>query len=96
MFYASRAILLALGEDPHKHQGVVSLFGDRIVRVGLSDAKYGRLLSQAKKSREDADYEDYFRATREQAEEPIRLARDFVEEAKQVLKRIEQSKTRGD
>jgi uncharacterized protein (UPF0332 family) len=25
MFYASRALLLAVGQDPHKHTGVVSL-----------------------------------------------------------------------
>ena len=28
MFYASRALLLAVGRDPHKHTGVVSLFGE--------------------------------------------------------------------
>lgn len=28
MFYAGRALLLAVGADPHKHTGVVSLFGE--------------------------------------------------------------------
>jgi uncharacterized protein (UPF0332 family)/predicted nucleotidyltransferase len=91
MFYASKAILLSLGEDPHKHKGVVSMFGDKIVKVGLSDPKYGKLLSNAKKLREDADYEDYFRASSEQAKESIQTAKEFLEEARLILERIEQN-----
>jgi uncharacterized protein (UPF0332 family) len=92
MFYASKALLLALGEDPHKHQGVISLFGDRIAKVGLSDPKYGRMLKKAKELREDADYEDFFRATKQQAENAIRNADDFVNQAQETLKKIQ---TRG-
>jgi len=88
MFYASKALLLELGEDPHKHAGVVSMFGERIAKVGLSDPKYGTLLRDAKDLREDADYGDFFHATREQAENAIRNAEDFVNEAGIILKRI--------
>ncbi len=35
MFYASKALLLAVGEDPHKHKGVVTLFGKRFAKLGL-------------------------------------------------------------
>ncbi|MCX7840059.1 MAG: HEPN domain-containing protein [Anaerolineae bacterium] len=89
MFYASKALLLALGEDPHKHVGVVSLYGERIVKIGLTDPKYGTLLRDAKKWREQADYEDLFRATREQADSAIRNAEDFVREAQETLKKIQ-------
>ena len=92
MFYASKALLLALGEDPHKHAGVVSLFGERIAKVGLSDPKYGTFLRDAKDLREDADYGDFFHATREQAEDAIRKAEDFVNESEATLQRIQ---TRG-
>ncbi len=88
MFYASKAVLLALGEDPHKHEGVVSAFGERVAKVGLSDPKFGTLLSNAKGLREEADYEDFFHATKEQTENAIRNAEDFVGEAENVLKRI--------
>ncbi|MBI4789579.1 MAG: HEPN domain-containing protein [Chloroflexi bacterium] len=89
MFYASKALLLALGEDPHKHQGVVSLYGERIAKVGLSDPKYGTVLRDAKDLREEADYQDFFRATKEQAENAIRNAEDFVREAEETLKKIQ-------
>ena len=52
MFYASKALLLAVGEDPVKHTGVVTLFGKRFVKVGLINPKYGRTLAIAKRLRE--------------------------------------------
>lgn len=92
MFYASKALLLALGEDPYKHEGVISLLGERIAKVGLSDPNYGGVLRNAKDLRIRADYEDFFRATQEQAENSIRNAEDFVNEAQETLKKIQ---TRG-
>ena len=92
MFYASKALLLALGEDPHKHEGVVSMFGERIAKVGLSDPKYGTLLRDAKDLREDADYGDFFHATQEQAADALRKADEFVDESEAILQRIQ---TRG-
>jgi uncharacterized protein (UPF0332 family) len=89
MFYASKVLLLALGEDPHKHEGVVSLYGERVVRLGLSDSHYGTILRKAKQLREDADYEDLFRATKEQVEDAIRNAEDFVNQAEKVLRKIQ-------
>lgn len=93
MFYASKALLLALGEDPHKHEGVVSMYGERIAKVRLGDPKYGELLRKAKELREDADYEDFFHATKEQAEDAVQKAKDFVDQAEIVLQKIQ---TRGE
>ncbi|MCI0476823.1 MAG: HEPN domain-containing protein, partial [Anaerolineales bacterium] len=89
MFYASKALLFALGEDPHKHQGVVSMFGKKIVKVGLTHPRYGRTLAIAQQLREEADYSDEYRATRENAEDAIRDAEDFVNEAQETLKKIQ-------
>lgn len=89
MFYASKAMLLASGVDPHKHQGVTSMVGERIVHVGLSDPKYGTIIKQYMNLRIEADYEPAFRATCEQAEESIYVAEDFIEEAGRVLERIQ-------
>ncbi len=88
MFYASKALLLALDEDPNKHEGVVSLFGERIAKVGLSDPNYGTVLRNAKELREEADYGDFFRATKEQAEQAFENAQDFVKEAEKTLAKI--------
>lgn len=49
MFYGSKALLLAVGEGPVKHTGVITLFGKRFVKVGLTDPKYGHTLAIAKR-----------------------------------------------
>jgi uncharacterized protein (UPF0332 family) len=89
MFYASKALLLALGEDPHKHQGVVSMFGKKIAKVGLTHPRYGRTLAVAQQLREEADYRDDYKATRADSEDAIRDAEDFVNEAQETLKKIQ-------
>ncbi|MEW5718490.1 MAG: HEPN domain-containing protein [Chloroflexota bacterium] len=89
MFYASKGILWMLGEDPHRHKGVIAFFGQKIVRVGLADSRYGRLLADYERLREQADYKTAFRATQKQAKNAIRDAEDFVNEAQETLKKIQ-------
>lgn len=89
MFYASKALLLELGEDPHRHRGVVSLFNQRIVQIGLSDSKYGHTLANAQRLREESDYEEAFQASQQDAARAIRDAENFVNEAQEILKKIQ-------
>jgi uncharacterized protein (UPF0332 family) len=88
MFYASKALLLALGEDPHKHKGVVALFGQHFVKVGLTDPQHGRTLAIAKRLREECDYDEYKRATEEEAQTAIADAESFVCEAQKLLHQL--------
>jgi len=88
MFYASKSALLASGEDPFKHTGVVALFGKHFVRVGLTDPKYGRSLAIAQRLRLECDYNERKRATREEAELVLANACDFVQETKRVLSHL--------
>jgi len=85
MFYASRALLLAVGEDPHKHTGVVSLFGEHFVKTGKTDAKFGRTLAVAKRLREESDYDERKHATQEEAEQAIADADEFISEVQRLL-----------
>jgi uncharacterized protein (UPF0332 family) len=88
MFYASKALLLAVGEDPIKHTGVITLFGKHFVKVGLTDPKYGRTLAIAKRLREECDYNERKRATEEEAKLAIADAEDFVHEAQRILEKL--------
>ena len=88
MFYASKALLLAVGEDPVKHTGVVTFFGRHFVKVGLTDPKYGRTLAIAKRLREECDYNERKRATEEEAKLSIADAEDFVREARRILEKL--------
>jgi uncharacterized protein (UPF0332 family) len=88
MFYASKALLLAVGEDSHKHKGVVTLFGQRFVKVGLTDPQYGRTLAIAKRLREECDYDERKRATEEEAQTAIADAESFVREIQRLLRQL--------
>ena len=87
MFYASKALLLAVGEDPVKHTGVITLFGKRFVKVGLTDPKWTSL-PIAKRLRGECDYNERKRATEEEAELAIADAEDFVREARRILEKL--------
>ena len=56
-FYAAETALLALGESRSKHAGVVSAFGQLLVRDRQFDEQAGRLLRSLFEQRSQADYE---------------------------------------
>jgi len=85
MFYASRALLLAVGQDPHKHTGVVSLFGEHFVKTGKTDARFGRTLAVAKRLREESDYDERKHATKEEAEQAVADADVFIREIQRLI-----------
>ena len=94
MLYASKTLLLAIGEDPVKHTGVITLFGKHFVRVGLTDPKYGRTLAIAKRLREECDYNERKRATEEEAKLSITDAEDFVHETWRISKKLSEGGVR--
>ncbi len=57
MFYAAQALLRAEGIDVIKHSAVESSFGYYFVKTGRIDPKYHRMLIDARKIREIADYD---------------------------------------
>lgn len=57
MFYAAQALLRSEGIDVVKHSAVESAFGYYFVKAGRIDRKYHRMLLDARKVREIADYD---------------------------------------
>ena len=57
MFYAAQALLSAEGVEVIKHSAVESEFGYRFAKTGRIDPRYHRMLLDARKVREIADYE---------------------------------------
>ena len=55
-FYAAEAALLSLGESRSKHAGVVSAFGQLVVKREGLDEQAGRLLRSLYDRRSHADY----------------------------------------
>jgi len=57
MFYAAKALLSAEGIDVAKHSAVESALGYYFAKPGRIDAKYHKMLMNARKIREIADYD---------------------------------------
>lgn len=88
MFYASKALLSLKKIYPKTHRGVVSEFGLKFVSEGFIEEIYGKILAKGMQLRERVDYDVYYRASREEAEEIINEAETFVKRIEKAIKEI--------
>jgi len=78
MFYAAQALLKSEDINVIKHSAVESAFGYYFVKPGRIDPKFHRMLIDARKAREIADYDIY-----EEIVEPVASLK--VEEGKMFM-----------
>jgi len=88
IFSAARALLATKSLDSAKHSGVISLFNQHFVKNGVVKKTMGRILIDAKDARERSDYDDFVIVSREEAEDQLRLAKEFVDEIENVLRKV--------
>ena len=81
MFYAAKALLAAEGVEVVKHSAVESAFGYYFAKPGKIDQKYHKMLINARKLREIADYD-----IDEEIAEPVTSLK--IEEGKAFLAAI--------
>lgn len=83
----AQAALIKLGYRTKSHAGTITLFSKHFVKSRSIDDKYIIFFKQAKKFREEADYEFLKKFTKEEAELVLKEAKDFVKTvAKKILK----------
>jgi len=78
MFYAAQALLKSEGIDVVKHSAVESAFGYYFAKTGRIEPRYHRMIIDARKIREIADYD-----IQEEIVEPVATLR--IEEGKEFL-----------
>jgi uncharacterized protein (UPF0332 family) len=81
MYYAAQALLKTEGIDVVKHSAVESALGYHFAKSGRIDQKYHRMLIDARKIREIADYD-----IQEEIVEPVASLK--IEEGKAFLAAI--------
>ena len=86
MFYAARALLLSADIDVSKHSAVESAFGFHFVKEGKLASRYHRMLIEARKIREIADYDIDEEVEEAAASGRLKDAREFIAAIKQFLK----------
>jgi uncharacterized protein (UPF0332 family) len=86
MFYAAQALLKDNGVHRVRHSAVQAAFGQHLVKTGKIEAKYHRMLIDARETREIADY---VIAEEEVSEESALLqlknAKEFVQAVKSII-----------
>jgi uncharacterized protein (UPF0332 family) len=84
MFHAATAVLL--GEDIKRssHRGIISAFGEFLVKPGRIDEKFHQYFREAFDLRQQSDYEPIADITFDQTQQTIQRAREFVEACKNL------------
>ncbi len=77
IFHAIRSVCALDGFDSSKHSGVISYFNQHYVKTGVFSREASKLIKLASEKRENADYLDFFIASREDAEIQLKNAEQF-------------------
>jgi len=93
MFSAARALLATKGLDSAKHSGVIALFNQHFVKEEIVVKDCGKMLSEAKRIRERSNYGDFTVITKEQAEEQVSQAEEFLTEIEKTLNKLWKEKS---
>ena len=89
VFYAIKAVLALGSVDFKRHKDVVSYFNKEYVATEIFPRELGRKLGRLKQLREKSDYDDFYIASKNQAQEQYETAKFAIE---LVVKYLENSK----
>ena len=78
IFHAIRAVNALDGFDSSKHSGVSSHFNQEYVKTGLFEKEISKIIRNASELREQADYEDFYEASQEEAADVFEQASRFI------------------
>lgn len=78
MFYALQILIVQNKVKVSKHTGVISYFDREYVKTGRIDKKFSKWLHRLFDLRQDADYGDMFEPSREQCQQAVEQANEFV------------------
>lgn len=85
IFHAIRAVNALDGFDSSKHSGVISHFNQEYVKTGIFEKEASKIIRNASELREQADYEDFYEATSDEAAEVFAQAEHFIAEVETYL-----------
>lgn len=84
-FYAVKAILALSTVDFKRHKDVMGYFNKEYVAKEIFPREIGRKLGTLQRVREKSDYDDFYIASREKAEEQFQTAELIIGEVKKYL-----------
>ena len=89
IFHAMRAITALSGYDSSKHSGIIAYFNQNIIKTGDFDKEASKIVKKASFLREKSDYEYFYIASRQEAEEQLKDAKIFLSKVDEYLRKKE-------
>lgn len=87
-FYAMKAMLAIEEKDFKRHKDVVAYFNKMYVATEKFPRELGRMIAKLQQLREKSDYDDFFIASIEKAEQQILVAEKVIAEVECFLKKV--------
>lgn len=88
IFSAVRAVLAIDHVDFSKHAGVIAYFQKEYIKTQKFDVRFSKYLQNAFQIRNVCDYDDFFIASKQDAELQLERAKEFLHEVKLYLDAI--------
>lgn len=85
-FYAIKAVLALAEVDFKRHKDAVAYFNKNYVATGLFPKDIGKKLGRLQKKREASDYDDFYLASKEEADEQILAAQEIIQNVYTYIK----------
>lgn len=85
IFHAMRAANILKGFDSSKHSGVIAFFNKEYLKEDILDRKLSVIIKNSAFLREKSDYDDFFIASKKDAEKQLEDAVKFVEAVEMYL-----------
>lgn len=85
IFSSLRAVLAIEEKDFSKHSAVIAYFQKEYIKTGKFHIKYSKYVQQAFQIRNSCDYDDFYIASKEEAEEQYNRAEELLKEVKEFL-----------
>jgi uncharacterized protein (UPF0332 family) len=88
IFHSLRAVLALDGKDYKKHSAIISFFLKDYIKSGLFPQEMSAMIQSAFQMRAQADYEDFYIATHEDAETQLTDARTIVDAVRGYIEKF--------
>jgi len=85
MFHSAKALLESEDIGAKTHSGLIRMIGKEFVKPGKLEKSLGKAFSIAEEDREVADYDIKIEFSKEEAEECIDGAKEFLDKVKEIL-----------
>ncbi|MFX1294895.1 MAG: HEPN domain-containing protein [Promethearchaeota archaeon] len=86
VYFFTKSLLFLLGEESRTYKGMISIFGLKVIKMGLIDKKFGSILSNLHEKRERGDYSIYSFLDLATTQKLFQDAIIFKKEIRKILK----------